>query len=122
MFQRRERVVELLKQELSSLIRTLKDPKLGGLLTITGLELSRDMKTARVFYSVMGTEEDRKSTAKILDRSINYLYHQLKGRLSMRFIPFLQFKYDNTPAQAHRIEEILSRIHEDDSPKPPQSP
>ena len=118
MFQRRERVVELLKQEISSLVRTLKDPSLSGILTITGLELSRDMKTARVFYSVIGTEEDRKATAKILDRSINYIYHQLKDRLAMRIIPFLEFKYDNTPAQAHRIEEILNRIHEEDSNKP----
>lgn len=122
MYERRQRVAELLKQELSDLIRTLKNPKLAALLTITGLELARDMKTVRVFYSILGTEEEKKSTAKILDRSTGYLYHRLKERLPMKVIPFPEFKYDNTPAQAQRIEEILSRIREEDPQKPSSSP
>lgn len=120
MFERRERIAELLKQEVSSLIRTLKDPRLAGLITITDLDLSKDMKTARIYYSVLGSDEDRKATVKILDQAAGYFYHQLKSRLSMRLIPFLEFRYDDTPVRAHRIEEILDQIHKEDAPEPPQ--
>ena len=119
MFQRRDRVVELLRQQLSELIRTLKDPGLGGLLTLTDVELSRDMKTARVYYSVMGTDREKKDTAKVMERSSGYIRRQLRDRLSMKIIPNLEFHLDDTAERAQRVEDILDRIHrEDDSDKP----
>lgn len=117
MYQRRDRVVELLRQQLSELLGTLKDPNLAGIITITDVVLSRDMKTARVFYSVLGSAEEIKDTRKILDRSASYLHRRLRDRLSMKVIPFLEFRFDDTPARAQRVEEILDRIHREDQPK-----
>src|SRR5579859_283354 len=120
MFQRRDRVVELVKQEISELLRTLKDPNLSGFITITDVVLSRDMKTARIFFSVLGSEEEKKETGKVLDRSAGYLRHQLRDRLSMKVIPSLEFRFDDTPARAQRVEDILTRIQKEDAPKPPK--
>lgn len=117
MYQRRDRVVELLRQQLSELLGTLKDPNLSGIITITDVVLSRDMKTARVFYSVLGSNEEVKRTRKILERSVGYLRRRLRDRLSMKIIPVLEFHFDDTPARAQRVEEILDRIHREDEPK-----
>lgn len=120
MFQRRDRVVELLRQELSELIRNLKDPNLSGLITITDVVLSRDMKNARIFFSVFGSDKDKKDSAKVLERSARFLHRQLRDRLSMKVIPSLEFRFDDTPERAQRVEDILTRIEKEEKPNPPR--
>ena len=66
MFDRGERISELLLHEVSSLLREVKDPGLAGLVTVTALKLSRDRKDAVAYYSVLGTAEQKESTAKAL--------------------------------------------------------
>lgn len=120
MLQRDERIIALLQQELSALMRTIKDPGVDGLVTITDVSLSRDRKTARVFYSVLGNETQRRSTAKALDRAAQYLRYQLKSRLTLRIIPHIEFEYDKTPERAQRIEAILGQLSAE-APPPPQN-
>lgn len=110
MYDRSERVGEQLQQEIAALLREVKDPGVQGLLTVTDLKLSRDRKSAVVFFSVLGTRAQRESTEKSLPRVAPFLRHQLRERLSLRVIPKITFEYDHTPERAQRIEKILSDI------------
>lgn len=117
-FERNDRLNELFIKEISKLLVTVKDPGMAGLLTVTGLDLARDRKTAKIFFSVIGSEEDRSSTERALNRAAEYLRQQMKGRLKLRIIPKLSFHYDPTPERAHRIEQIFDQIRAQDEQPP----
>jgi len=110
MFERRDRLQELFHQEIASTIQTIKDPGLKGFLTVTGVDLSHDQKTLRVFYSILGNTEQKKSAAKALERAAPYLRQVVKKHLSLRTIPNFIFEYDDTPARAARVDRILKRL------------
>ncbi|HVE13584.1 MAG TPA: 30S ribosome-binding factor RbfA [Elusimicrobiota bacterium] len=119
MFKRSERLRELFFQELSTLMAELKDPGISGFVTLTGLDLSPDMKNARIFYSILGSKLDRESTAKALERSANFLRSKLMDKLEVRYVPKLSFRFDDTPEKAHRIEALLGRIEAENAGLPP---
>ena len=119
MFKRSDRLRELFLKEVTRAVSTLKDPGLAGFLTITDLTLSGDMKTAHVYFSVLGSAEDRSSTAEALTRSTGYLRQLLLQKLTLKYVPKLVFEYDQTPERAHRIENLLNRIHAEGELKPP---
>ncbi|MBI5243380.1 MAG: 30S ribosome-binding factor RbfA [Elusimicrobia bacterium] len=114
MFARSERLKELFGQEISRLVSTLKDPGLSGFLTITGVDLSPDMKTARVYYSVLGSLLDRQSTARALERSAGHIRTELTHKLAIKYVPKIVFVFDETPERAHRIESLLNRLHSEE--------
>ena len=117
MYDRGERVGEQLQQQISLLLREVKDPGLKGLLTVTDLKLARDRKSAVVYYSVLGSAEQKKSTAEALERIVGFLRHQLRERLTLRSIPKLLFQFDPTPERAQRIEEVLRTIERERGPE-----
>src|SRR5581483_1236669 len=98
MSRRSERVNELMREEISSIVqRELKDPRLGGLISITQVESSPDFRHARVFVSVMGTEEQQKSSLTALNAAASYMRRELRSRLeSLRYVPELVFKEDHS--------------------------
>jgi len=120
-FERRDRIVELVRQELAEVLRDVKDPRLSGFLTITGVELSRDMKKATAFYSILGTEEERGWSAEALKSAAPFIRYQLKLRLRLKTIPGVEFEYDKTPERAGRVLELLGMIEKDQAgfPIPP---
>jgi ribosome-binding factor A len=79
-FKRSERVQELLRHEISLLVQQIPNPKLG-FVTITGVHLSDDLTDAKVFYSVLGTEEDRQNSTAVLRHSIPSIRHDLGKKL-----------------------------------------
>ena len=114
-FRRTDRLSRLLLQELAGLVRDLKDAGLTGFLTLTGVDLAQDLKSARVFYSLLGTEDDRKNTQAALERSAGYLRRELFGRVRMRRIPALCFAYDATPREAGRIDALIEGLNRGDA-------
>ncbi|MBI5629528.1 MAG: 30S ribosome-binding factor RbfA [Elusimicrobia bacterium] len=110
MFARSERLKELFKIEIIQALRGVKDPGVSGLMTVTDLALSPDMKTATVYYSVLGSARQRAGTAGALERAAPYLRQVLRKRLSLKFIPHFVFLYDDTPRKASRIDQLLMRI------------
>ena len=99
---RPERVAHLLQQRLAELFaRGLKDPRLG-LVTITGVKISPDLREARVYWTVHGDEEVRKATAKGLSAARGYLRHELTT-LGLRVLPDLHFTYDEAIDRGDRI-------------------
>lgn len=111
--QRISRVAELLRQEVARALRTVQDRDLRGLLTVTGVEVSKDLKVARVFYSVLGTDEDRALCQRALKRAEAPVRRELFARLRMKVIPRVAFEYDTTPEMAGRVERILKRIEDE---------
>lgn len=110
MYKRNERLTELLLRELAGLLRSVKDPGLCGLVTVTGVELSKDRKTARVYYSVLGDCGQQVSTGEALGRAADYLRRRLRTRLTLKVVPQLDFRYDAAVERADRIDRILHRL------------
>ncbi|HEY2386873.1 MAG TPA: 30S ribosome-binding factor RbfA [Candidatus Binatia bacterium] len=111
---RTERVGALLQEALSeTLLRGVKDPRVG-MVTVTGVDLSPDLKYARVFVSVVGDAEARARSLAGLASARAYLQAQAGKRLGLRYTPELRFEIDPSFDAADRVERLLREIHERD--------
>lgn len=104
---RPDRVGEQIRQELSQIIaQQVHDPGVG-FITLTRVKVTPDLQLARVLYTVMGDEKQKKETAKALERTIPFLRRQIGSRIRLRRVPDLQFFYDESIEHQDRIEQIL---------------
>jgi ribosome-binding factor A len=111
---RTRQVGELLREEIDAIIRReVKDPRIG-FFSITRVEVPTDLRTARVFISVLGTDEEREQTLVALRSAAGYIRHILKPRLRMRQIPELEFRDDRSMEYAAQISETLREVRERD--------
>ena len=111
---RQEKLGEQFAAELSELIRTrLKDPRVG-FASITRVEVSNDLRHAKVFVSVMGTPQEQKETMKGLSNSAGYLRHELATRIPLRYMPELAFKLDTSIEEGARVLELIKRVSQED--------
>lgn len=109
---RHDRVAEAIKKEASIIIHDkLKDPRLG-FVTVTGVELSADLRYAKIFFSVLGKEEDRKKTKAALDSALGFVRKLIAERINLQFAPEIAFVEDNSVEYSVRIEEVLNEIKE----------
>lgn len=99
---------------LSTLIqRELRDPDLG-FLTITAVRLTKDHSIARIYYTVLGGEENSKRSCKALERASGFLRNHLAKSLKMRRVPELQFFLDTTLEQGNKMENLFAQIKQED--------
>lgn len=110
MSKRNERLRELFLQEISAALRNVNGINANGILTLTGAELTKDGKVLYVYYSVLGTLEQRQRKELMLKANARELRHSLFKRLRLKAIPELVFKFDETPEKAAHIEDIFTRI------------
>lgn len=110
MFKREDRLKELFLREVNLALKDVAGLNTHGILTLTGLELTGEGKQMDVFFSVFGSAAERAKTHAILTSSIHYIRHTLKKRLRLRVIPAIVFKYDNTPEEAAKLEELFKKI------------
>lgn len=109
-YSRTDRVNELLREELAQLIsREVKDPRIGT-VTITGVETSRELDTARVYVQLFGDEGRRSEALGGLSHAAGYLRRRLARTLRLRKVPELRFVLDETLERADRIERLLREI------------
>jgi ribosome-binding factor A len=114
---RQERVTELIQQEISKRIPLLKDPGLG-FITILAVRLTPDFNHAKIFYSVLGAEDERARTQLALDRAKAYLRSQLASLENLKFPPELTFVLDNSAEEAQKVFDVLNQLaKERQSPK-----
>lgn len=114
MTRRTRQVGELLKEELDDIIRReVKDPRIG-FFSITQVEVPPDLRTARVFVSVLGEDEERSATLAALENASKFIRFHLKPRLRMRQIPELEFRDDRSMEYAHQISQTLREVRERD--------
>ncbi|HEX7125984.1 MAG TPA: 30S ribosome-binding factor RbfA [Thermodesulfobacteriota bacterium] len=116
-FQRKHRVADAIKAEVSDLLRRgLKDPRIG-FVTVTDVEVSSDLRQARVYYSVVGSPAEREATEKGLQSATGFVQSHVGKRLGLRNTPTLEFRYDPSLEQGARIEQLLreARAHPPDT-------
>ncbi len=113
-FQRSHRVGEAIHKEISALlVKGLKDPRIG-FVTITAVEITGDLRHAKVFFTAFGEEAARRNSMKALQSSIPFLRRELGKALRLRLVPELQFVYDTSLDYGNRIETLLKEIHSED--------
>ena len=114
--QRSHRVAEQILQEASSLLlRGLRDPRIG-FVTITGVDVTSDLQNAKIYFTVMGEEDQIKDTGAGLDSATPYIRRHLGKVLRLRRVPEIKFIYDTTLEQANRIDTLLREIGSDHGP------
>jgi ribosome-binding factor A len=110
-YKRSQRVSDLLREEIADIIiYRLKDPRIG-FITVTGVDVTDDIKIARVYVSVFHDEE-RKTTLEILNAAKSFIRSELSKRLRMKFIPSIEFKLDTSIEYGNRIEKLLKESQE----------
>lgn len=106
---RAERLAEQIREELSLIIAgEVEDPKVG-FVTVTEAKVSADLRTAKVYVSVLGTEDEVRESMAALKHAAGFIRNQLGIVLRMKRTPDLHFVYDDTDLRAARIEELLSQ-------------
>jgi ribosome-binding factor A len=113
---RPDRVGDQIRQELSELLSRgeVHDPGIG-FITITRVQVTADLQLARVYYTTMGDEKARKDTARALQRATPFFRRQVGGRLQLRRVPELEFRFDESVVHQDRIEQIIRDLHEEEA-------
>ena len=112
-YKRSSRVADLLQRELAELLyRRIKDPRLNR-ITVTGVEMSDDLRYARVFYCFLGTEEEKQAVSDGLQKARGFIRRELGRRLHLRYLPELDFRYDASFEYGAKIERLLKELHDD---------
>ena|SRR5215469_8448084 len=119
-FQRSTRVAEQLQRELAGLIgRVLEDPR-AGLVTVTAVEVSKDLNYAKVFVSSLGQGLSHAELIAALQKGAGFLRHELGQVMRLRVVPELRFHYDETEERAARLEALIARANNPDDGKEPR--
>ena len=111
---RQEKLGEQIAEDISDLIRTrVKDPRIG-FVSVTRVEVSGDLRHAKVYVSVMGSSEERKETMQGLNKATGFLRHELASRLTLRYMPEIAFKLDNSIEEGSRVLELINKVSRED--------
>lgn len=120
---RTERLNSLLKEVISEVIRAdVRDPRLGSLITVTSVNITKDLQHAKVFISVIGTPEEKKKSLDALQSGAGFIAVHASKKVVMRYFPALTFKLDDSVDKFLTIEKILGKIHEEQDARPPTEP
>ena len=120
---RPERVAETIKREMAEILtQRLRDPRLGGMISVTDVEVTPDLSLARIFVSVLAPDDARDRALEALAHSAGFVRHELAPRLGLREVPEIRFELDTSIQQGARVEELLRRLAsgesiDDDEPR-----
>lgn len=112
---RSDRVAEAIRVEVATFLSEgggAKDPRLQALITVTGVDVTRDLRHARVFISMLGTDAERAASVDALSGLTGHLRSRLARALQLRVAPEISFKLDESIARAARIETLLAQVRE----------
>jgi len=116
-YSRTQRVGDFLQQELAQLIQTeVRDPR-AAMVSVTGVEVSRDLAHAKVFYTQLGVDdaESAKATTDVLNKAGGFLRSQIAKQASMRTVPKLSFRFDESVGRGRAMEALLRDAREADA-------
>lgn len=115
-----ERLNSLLKEVISDIIRDdVKDPHLPSLITITQVDVTDDIRYAKVHTSVIGTDQERETALKVLNRAAGFIAERASRDVVLRYFPDLKFVLDDSVDHQVRIEEVIQKIHEEEDKRLP---
>lgn len=108
---RSDRVAEAIREQVATFLSDgVKDPRIRGFVTVTAVDMTRDLRHANVFVSVMGEDEAKKATFEGLGSVASHLRSMLGKSLRLRNAPEIHFKEDESIARASRIEQLLAQV------------
>jgi ribosome-binding factor A len=109
-YQRADRVADLLVELISELLsREIRDPRIDG-VTVTGAKVSKDLRHARVYFNLLGQQPNRKDVSAGLQSATGFIRSKVAKQLNLRFVPTLEFCYDESEDEAQRIDTLLKQI------------
>ena len=116
MTRRTERLNDLLREEISQVLHhQVRDPRLAGLLSITHVDISPDMRYARVFVSILGSDEEKGKALQGLGRAQGFFRRELARRLNLRRTPLLSFHLDDSIEKGARVLELMGKVEKEDT-------
>lgn len=110
-YHRLDRVRNLLRQAVSEIIGRIKDPRVG-FVTVTDTEISPDLRHAKIYVSILGSEEERQSALVGLTSARGFVRRELHSAISLRHIPELSFFLDSTLDRAMRVTDLLHQAEQ----------
>ena len=118
---RADRRNEEVKKTISEVIREMKDPRISPMTALTEVEVTKDLKYAKVKVSVYDEDEKKRvSSVEALNHAAGFISHELGARMRIRAVPSIKFTLDNSISYSVRISEILNELHKADGNEPQQ--
>lgn len=115
---RQDQLGEQIAVDMSELIRTrLKDPRVG-FASVTSVEVSADLRHAKVFISVLGSGEEQRATMRALEHAKGFLRHELAQLLNIRYTPEIGFYLDESIARGARVIELMRQVEAEAGARP----
>jgi ribosome-binding factor A len=109
-YQRSDRVADLLLEVLAELLRReIRDPRLQS-VNLTGVRVSKDLRHAKVFFSLFGAATDKTEVIGGLKSAAGFIRSRVGKQLNLRFVPSIEFAYDESEAEAQHIESLLKTV------------
>jgi len=113
------RLNSLLKEVLAEVVRTeVKDPRMAPLVTVTSVDISKDLHHAKVFISIIGTDIEKRETLEALTSAAGFIGVNAAKKVTMRYFPTLTFKLDTTVDEQLKIEALIEKIHREEDTRP----
>lgn len=111
---RGEKINTELKKEMSMLLREIKDPRVPSLVSVMKTEVTKDLKFAKIYVSVMGNEEVKKNALKGLKSASSFLRREISRRLNLRVTPELNFVIDDSIEYGNHILSVMNKINSEE--------
>ena len=109
-YQRSDRVGDLLVEVISELLRKeIRDPRIGA-VTLTGAKVTRDLRHARIYFNLLGQTVGRKDVLAGLKSATGFIRSRAAKQLNLRYVPTIEFFYDETEDEAQKIEGLLKQV------------
>ena len=117
-----ERLNSLLKEVIAEVVtREVRDPRLAKFVTITEVDISKDLHHAKVLVSVIGTDKEKSETIEALQSAAGFIAISASKKVTMRYFPALLFKIDNSVEKQMRIDALIEEIHDEQKSRKPTS-
>jgi ribosome-binding factor A len=108
---RPDRVAHLMRREVAEILeRRMRDPRIGAMVSVTDVEVTRDLSFARIYVSLLAAGEERDRILAALQSAAGWVRHELSPRLGLREVPELRFLLDSSIERGARVDDILRRL------------
>jgi len=113
-YKRSARIAELIRVKVCEILaKKINDPRISS-ITITNVDVSDDLRNAKIFYSLMGTKEEEKQTVDSFKKATNYIKSMIGHELGLRYVPKIQFLIDDKFREGINVLDLIETIKEDD--------
>ena len=109
-FKRSQRVSDQIKRDVSEVIEEMLQDRGGLMVTVSGVDVSNDLRHAKIYYTVLGDEEKREQAEKIFDRATGYIQSELARRLQLRRMPEISLHYDTSLVEGMRMVSLIDDV------------